>query len=798
VAEDPLDDDDAGERGSLAREVLRTMRQRNLLTGLFIPISVAISVGIAVVVAAGANNGAGGVAPSQLAAGFPPARTGAADFTDTAALAGRGTSTPLTQVAAFGGTIVAVGAQAGGRIGHVRFLVSADNGRTWRLGAVQAPDGTAPPPGQGPVLVTAGARGWVAIAPNASYTSPNGQAWTSRAALPLQAGDAVSALVAAGTGFVAAGQNASGGNSVPVIWLSASGTSWRRLSGAQLNLPAPAGARVTSITHAAANGMAIVASGTLSSGESATWRSADGGVTWVPVTIPVDAGAAVTISGLAPLRTGFLAVRTARVTKATGNSATGAVVYTSRDGVTWTRSATITTADGAPLTIGQVSGGPGGAVIQGSADGFLIAFLSADGATWAGTNTFGGAAAEQIGGVALTAAGQAVIAGGTGGATGNGTTPVLTLVGAKGGPQQVAVAAIAGFTQPEVAVNAIATSGATQVAVGSADGFPAAWTSADGGSTWGRAAGAGLQRAGLQQLTGVAHGPAGWVAVGGPGQAGIPAAGHPAVVGSPDGKTWAAEDGTAAFGAAGLIASAVAAGPGGYVIVGWQATGAHTTAMAWFSAGLAGWQPVQLPSAGGDTRVTAVTAVGGGFVAAGSAGAHPAVWVSTTGKTWRQLTLALPDAAVTASLSLAAANGGTVAAAGTEITPSGQKVPFAALSANGGAAWHEEALPTPGKAATGATSVTALTAAGGGFTATGTFGAPGNQDVVIWTHTPAEGGNAASGTWMAAVPQGFGLSGLGVQTISALTVAGSTLTGAGFTATQAAEMPTIWQSPIRS
>ena len=70
--------------------------------------------------------------------------------------------------------------------------------------------------------------------------------------------------------------------------------------------------------------------------------------------------------------------------------------------------------------------------------------------------------------------------------------------------------------------------------------------------------------------------------------------------------------------------------------------------------------------------------------------------------------------------------------------------------------------------------------------------------MVIWTHIPAEGGNAASGTWMAAAPQGYGLSGLGAQAISALAAAGSTLTGAGFNATQAAEVPTIWQSPIRS
>jgi hypothetical protein len=530
----------------------------------------------------------------------------------------------------------------------------------------------------------------------------------------------------------------------------------------------------------------------LSSGESAAWRSADGGATWTLVTIPAEAGAAVTIAGLAPLRAGFVAVRTAR----TGGT-TGALVYTSPDGTAWARSAAITTADGAELTIGQVAGGPGRAIIEGTANGFLIAFLSANGTTWAGTDPFGRVATEQVGGVALTAAGQAVIAGSTGG------QPALTLIGARGGPDQVAVAAIAGFAQPQVAVNSIATSGATQVAVGGANGFPAVWASSDGGSTWARGTGAGLPRAGVQQLTGVAHGPAGWVAVGGLDENGIPAPGHPVVVGSPNGPStapgaWAAEDGTPAFGAAGLVTAAVAASrAGGYVIVGWRAVGGHATGMAWFSAGLTGWQPTPLPSATGDTMVTAVTAVGGGFVAVGSSGGRPAAWVSPNGRAWHQVSLALPDSAVSASLSLVAANGGTVAAAGTEVTSSGQQVPFAAMSANGGAAWQEEALPSPARAADGTLAVTALTAAGGGFTATGTFGTPGNQDVAIWTRAPAEGGNAASGTWMAAAPQGFGLSGLGVQAITALAVAGSTLTGAGFNATQASEVPTIWQSPVR-
>jgi hypothetical protein len=728
--------------------------------------------------AAGANTGAGSLPPSQLSAGFPPARAASGDFTGTSALAGRGISTQLTQVAAVGADIVAVGAQSGGRIGRARFLFSGDAGRTWRLAPVQAADGGAPPAGQAPALVAGGPGGWVAVGPAVTFTSPDGHAWVARAGLPQQPGDIVTTLITAGTAFLAAGQNVPAGNpaaATPVVWLSATGTSWQRVGGAQLGLPVPAGTRVLGITHAAANGTVLVLSGTVETpaGQaSAAWRSADSGASWTTVTIPQVTGAAATIAGIAPLRNGFVAVRPASV-----DGVVGALVYTSPDGAGWTQSAKVTTANGAALTLGQVSGGPAGAVIEGSAEGLIIAFLSADGRTWLGTDPIGGNSAEQVGGVALISASrasgmQAVVAGSSAGAGG-------------------------------IAVNAIATSGDTQVAAGSADGFPAVWSSQDGGSTWARGFGAttsAFNRAGIQQLTGVAHGPAGWVAVGGPELGGTtPSPGHPVVVVSADGRTWKTEDRTVAFGAPGLVASAVAAGGGSagseYAIVGWQAANGHSTGRAWYSAGVAGWQPAVVPTAGGNSQLAAVTATTSGFVSVGSSGTRPAAWLSVNGRVWRQVTLATPDGAVSASLGFVAANGVAIAAAGTEVTAAGWQIPFAAISADGGSTWTEAPLAAPAHAQ--ALTVTALTTAGTGFVATGTFGVPGDQDVVIWSHVPAQGGNAATGTWTAAAPDGYGMSGAGVQAITALAVAGATLTGAGFTATFASEAPTIWQSPIR-
>jgi hypothetical protein len=769
------------------------MRARNVVTGLAIPIAAAIVVGIVVVVIAGANSGTGGPAPSSLSTGFPPATAATADFTDTAALVGRGVSAPLGQVATFGSTVVAVGSQSGTRISRARFFVSSDAGRTWRLGAVQGN----PPPGHAAALVAGGPHGWVAVGPDSVWTSPNGQDWIFKAALPQLAGDKVTTLTSTASGFLAAGQNIPAGDlakASPVVWVSSNGVTWQRLGVAQLGLAAGTG-RVLGITNAAANGGVIVMSGTVAgtTTSSGAWRSTNGGTSWTAVTVPVGGGASATIAGLAPLKGGFVAVRPAQ-----DNGFARAAVYISPDGATWRRSAILATADNMPLTVGQVSGGATGAVVTAQADGFVIAFLSADGVAWTGTNPVATSAAEQVSGAVLTSGGQAMIAGTSVGSPAQ-RQPMLTLIGAHGGPDRINVRAIPGAIVPQVAVNAVAASAANQVAVGSADGFPAIWVSADGGSAWARAAGAThavLNRAGDEQLTGVTHGMAGWIAVGGATATGQ----QPVVVGSVGGQTWGAADGEAAFTQLGLVTSAVAAGPTGYVIVGQQSSGAHTIAAAWFAPGLTGWQRAGDAQAGaldgaGNRQMDAVAATMKGFVAVGSAGAHPAAWLSAKGKTWSLVTLPLPASATKAGLRYAAASGDEVAAAGTETTAAGQQVPFAAVSADGGATWAETTLPLPSNAAASTVSVTALAAAGGGFTATGTLGTGGNADVVVWT---LPRGAAPATTWTAAAPAGKGLAGPGIQVITALTDAGSTLTGIGFAATPASEEPTIWQSPVRS
>jgi hypothetical protein len=369
------------------------------------------------------------------------------------------------------------------------------------------------------------------------------------------------------------------------------------------------------------------------------------------------------------------------------------------------------------------------------------------------------------------------------------------------------------FTGPAgttpVTLAAIAAAAGTEVLAGTADGAPALWVSPDGGSAWTREAlpgAAAMTAAGGGQLAGVAHGAAGWLAVGTALSGG--GRGGPLIVSSPDARAWTATGGAAALGAgsAGAVTAAVAASRQGFVIVGHRtARGGGGTAAAWYAPGLAGWRTAAIAGKAGhgQTLMSAVTATARGFAAVGAAGTRPAAWLSADGRTWRQSVLAAPAGAARAALEYVAARGTVVVAAGTAFSAVGTGSPFAEASADSGVTWTMIMLPAP--AGRRATAVTALTAAGAGFTAAGTYGTGAGSAVVLWT-LPAAGGTG----WTTATPQGTGLagpatgtaSGTGSRTatqnaITALTADGATLTGAGYTGQQAGQQPTLWQSPIR-
>jgi hypothetical protein len=797
--------------GSLVPEPVKRRWSRQFMDGLefrgwgmrvAIPILAMVVFGVAVVVLTGVNSGNAGPTPPSSALGFPPATLAGNDFTATPN--GRGITQTLGRVTNVGNEVVAVGSQTGARIDRAQFFVSADGGHSWSLGTVKSATGGVPAPGHGAIFVAGGQGAWVALGPDSIWTSPDGRTWTLAPGngMPLAPGDQVNAVQRTAAGFIAVGANLPGGDqarSTPVIFTSANGTSWQRLAGARLNL----GAGALDVTFAAASGKLILIGGdalkpkrTVKTG--AAWLSSDGGATWQPVAATAAGpGSQPQVAGLAAVNGGFVLLRPATVAKRPAVDA-----FFSPNGVAWNFQSTLSAAAG--FTAGMVNGGPAGAAVTGQAGtagqgGSLTAFVTSDGRTWRQARPFGAAGSEVVSGVALAPDGTVVTAGISPGP--DSRQPVLVLARTGGDPLRVDIGKIPGAVEAQVAVNAVAAQGGQQVAVGSANGFPAVWTSANGGSSWNRAAGASpavLGRPGTQQLTSVTHGSMGWLAVGGVTAS---AAEHPVVVVSADAASWQAADGERAFAGPGLFTQAAAAGNRGLVIVGYQkvkqvrngrVVSVRTVAAAWWSASLTGWQRAGDGTAGaldgaGDRRMLAVTAGQASFVAVGAYGSQPSAWTSADGRSWRQVNVPLPAGTTQAVLEHVASIGRTVAAAGTAVTGTGQTIPFAASSANGGATWTAAALPDPA----GLTSVTALTAAGRSFTAAGSYGStPGHQNVVVWT---SPNGSA----WSVAEPAGQGLTGPGIQAITSLTASGNTLTGVGFSASPNAEQPVFWQAPLR-
>jgi hypothetical protein len=396
----------------------------------------------------------------------------------------------------------------------------------------------------------------------------------------------------------------------------------------------------------------------------------------------------------------------------------------------------------------------------------------------------------------------------TGGGGGDGAAPSALAAGFPPGRLAGPDFTGAGGTV-RVSLTSIGASAGTEVAAGDADGGPALWVSANGGTDWARMAVTGtaaLTRAGSGQLAGVAHGAAGWVAVG----TTLAGGGGPLVVSSRDARSWTAAASTAGRRGAGTVAAAVAAGPAGYVIVGHQPAGGDgSAAVAWYAPGLTGWTSAAVQVAGGSASrtagqlMTAVTATAGGFTAVGASGTEPSAWLSAAGRSWRQVTLPAPAGAARAALGYVAANGSSVVAAGTEFTATGASRPFAEVSANAGRTWAAFQLPVPSAGPGTGTTVTALTAAGGGFTATGTYVTQAGPEVVVWTLPPGTPVTASAG-WAAMTPQGTGLASATTENaVTALAADDATLAGVGFTAavggsgTVGAQRPTLWQSPVR-
>jgi serine/threonine protein kinase len=658
----------------------------------------------------------------------------------------RGVFQAANRIVASGGTMVTIGSQTTDGVVRQQFFVSTDGGANWRLAPVHGPGGGAAPLGHPASLVAGGPGGWLAIGPQAIWTSQDGTSWTLAAAhgvSPRLPGDSVWVITSTAQGYLAAGTGTAGA----VIWTSRDGLAWQRLTGARLGLPA-AGETVQSISYATFHGGATVISGQVRRGGatySGAWLSTSGGSAWTRVTIPADHGAKPTISGLAFDGPGLLAVRPG----VAANGAPDGVAYFSRNGQTWQYAGTIDPAGG--WSPGVVKGSDDGFVVTGTTvENTIVAYTSTGtGGTWQPTASLGDAGAESV--VSATVAPRStVVAIGYTAATKLSQQPVLKEADTTGSVRPVNLAAIPGGLVPEVAVNALAAAGGQMVAAGSADGYPAVWRKTAAGS-WSLATRLPLASSfpGLSALTSVTHGPAGWLAVGAPG---------PVLLTSPDGTNWRQAGHAIAQDLAGASAVTAAAGPGGYVIA--RTTPGGGTPALWWSRDMTSWtRATSMNDTSGSSRVLSVAANGHGFLAVGSHDGHPAVWSTSDGRAWTAIVLGLPARASFAVLQQVAVNGNHVVALGQQQQANGN-APLAETSANSGLSWQVVPFPSPGPD----TAITALTAGpAAGFTAAAQYGPPGQQQAGIWTSTSGK-------AWTRS--QVSGLTGGGVTEIAALSQTG--------------------------
>jgi hypothetical protein len=677
----------------------------------------------------------------------------------------RGVFQTVNRVVSSGNTIVAVGVQTSGGVARQQFFVSANGGASWQLAPVHAPGGGQPALGYTAGLLAGGPGGWLAIGSQAIWTSPNGLTWTLAATHgiePQLPGDQVWVVTRTADGYLAAGEAAAGGGTTQaVIWTSPDGLTWHRTTG--LTVP---GARALNISYATWHGADTVIAGALSNGESGAWLSTDGGTSWTPVTIPADHGAGPAITGLGFDASGLIAVRSGR----SPSGAQDGVSYFSPNGQAWVYAATIGATGG--LSPRVVKGSAYGFVVTGTdATGNLVAYTSAGtGTAWQPTASLGSAATEAVMGAAVASAGTIVAIGSTA-ASNLGQQPVFLEADTAGSVRQVPLAGIPGATIPQLGVNGLAVADGQQIAVGSADGYPAIWRKAKGvgevgGGSWtlvtsfSLASSAGPR---LASLSSVAHGAEGWIAVGVPG---------PTVLTSTDGITWQAATGPIARDLAGVAGVAVTAGPTGYVIVGkLVAKGGACVADVWYSPNLVDWTRAHdVNDATGSSQVLAVTAQPHGFLSVGSHNGQPAVWTTVNGSSWTTTLLPPPPGDTGGVLEQVAVNGSRVVAMGEQIAGN-VTTPLVELSTDGGKSWAQVQLTSPGPN----TVVTALTASGNGFTAAGQYGQPGQQDAAVWTSTSGV-------NWQVSDVIGPGVG--GQNEIAALVSSGTTVTGIGSIQTQ--------------
>ncbi|OLT30747.1 hypothetical protein BJF79_38195 [Actinomadura sp. CNU-125] len=489
----------------------------------------------------------------------------------------------ITGVAVSGETAVTVGSETVDRP-RGQILVSADGADQWAVAEVRR-EGAASPFDVPSVVATSG-KAWAALGTGpagvAVWTSGDGRTWTHRASPQgFEQGDTVASLTATPSGFAAVGEGADG----PALWTSADGETWRR-----------AAAKEAPMSVAATGRELVVLTET---GE--LWRSADNGDTWTRAEVPQADGSYGRVVALTNGPGGVFAAREGK-----NGDRRRAVIYQSTDGVGWTRASTIDRRDYESLAALNGTSESLTALIPIS-DGRLNVQRSDDGVKWDSVERLDGGDGKNA--TASAALPKGVLVAGT---QANGA--YLTAPGARHG--DIDLLAVPGAVTPDRTLTRLVSADGTTLAIGSGAGDAAVWSTRDGES-WTRAGGEGLGGRGVQRLAVAAHGPQGWVAAGG----GL-------LVTSPNGAAWS----PAAPPTADL--SGAAHGKAGYVVV----APPGDAPAAWHSADLTAW--TEGTGDLGDGRMRDVVATTAGYVAVGEAAANvPAAWTSADGKSWTPVQL---------------------------------------------------------------------------------------------------------------------------------------------------------------
>ncbi len=342
-------------------------------------------------------------------------------------------------------------------------------------------------------------------------------------------------VTAGGPGLVAVGAAESSGNVDAAVWTSADGISWSRVPHDETIFGGDASQVMSSVMAGGPGLVAVGSDGPVASRVAAVWTSADG-ITWSRV--PDDAAVlggdrSQLMSSVTAGGPGLVAVGWA----SPGDSG-HAAVWTSADGITWSRVPHDETVFGFYTEMSSVTaGGPGLVAV-----GWEINFsLDADGAVWTSAD----------------------------GITWSRVTHSRAVFGGEGNQEMISVTA----------------GGPGVVAVGSdkwgANEDAAVWTSPDGIS-WSRVThnDAVFGGEGAQRMIGVTAGGPGLVAVGWDGSAMV---GDAAVWVSADGITWARvpHDEAVFAGEGDQIMWSITTGGPGLVAVGWDGSGGDQDAAAW-------------------------------------------------------------------------------------------------------------------------------------------------------------------------------------------------------------------------